>query len=74
MKEATMDRDEIAREERATTEETRAEAGAPQGFAPPVPDYAGGTGVTDLGVAEPVVPDRLRGKRVEPPPNEAPEG
>ena len=55
------DRDEVAREERASTTDERRAAGAPEGIEPAAPDYADDSGRTDLGVAEPRVEPDQRG-------------
>lgn len=56
-----MSEDEARQAERTTIEEARRRGGA-GGVEPDAPSFADDTGTTDLGVNEPVVSERDRGK------------
>ena len=65
--ETERNRDDVAREERASIDEERRAVGAPEGIAPAAPDYADDSGRTDLGVREPRVDPEERTRIAETP-------
>ena len=70
-REDRQDRDDVRERQRATIGDARRQGiGAPEpGAELPARSYADPTGVTDLGVAEPIVPEPLTGDKPEPAPD-----